>query len=140
MVVVLFHFGLTTGGFVGVDVFFVISGLLMTQIIDRGISEGRFSILRFYGARFRRIVPALAVVCATLLAFGAVWIDPLTYAEVGQGALASLLFVSNILFASKNGYFEGASEANWLLHSWTLSVEWQFYLVYPIILLSLIHI
>jgi peptidoglycan/LPS O-acetylase OafA/YrhL len=135
-VVVLYHFGVPpfSGGFVGVDIFFVISGLLMTQIIDRGIASGRFTVLGFYAARVRRIVPALAVLCLTLLAFGAVAIDPMTYTQLGWGALSALLFGSNFLFATQGGYFAQGATINWLLHTWTLSVEWQFYLVYPLVL------
>lgn len=135
-VVVLFHFHVTgfDGGFVGVDVFFVISGLLMTQIIEKGIARGNFSILGFYAARVRRIVPALAVLSLALVLMGLFFIDPLTLAETARNATASVLFVSNILYAFQSGYFADASEANWLLHTWTLSAEWQFYMIYPIVL------
>ncbi|WP_179187169.1 acyltransferase family protein [Sphingomonas sp. TZW2008] len=135
-VVVLFHFHVAgfRGGFVGVDVFFVISGLLMTQIVERGVSRGSFSILGFYAARVRRIVPALATLCVFLVLVGLVALDPLTLAETARNAAASVLFVSNILYARQSGYFADASEANWLLHTWTLSAEWQFYMLYPIVL------
>ena len=135
--VVLFHLGVAPfhGGFVGVDVFFVISGLLMTQIIARRIERGNLSVLGFYGDRVRRIVPALAVLCAVLFVAGAVLLDPLTMSELAQDALASLLFYSNMLYATQSGYFAEAADTNWLLHTWTLSVEWQFYLLYPVIML-----
>ncbi|QNG48483.1 acyltransferase family protein [Sphingobium yanoikuyae] len=137
-VVVLFHFHVAgfDGGYVGVDIFFVISGLLMTQIIERSIARGNFSILGFYAARVRRIVPALAVLSLLLVLAGLAFIDPLTLAEIARNAVASVLFVSNILYASQSGYFADASETNWLLHTWTLSAEWQFYMIYPIVLAS----
>jgi peptidoglycan/LPS O-acetylase OafA/YrhL len=140
-VVVLFHFGIGSfsGGFVGVDIFFVISGLLMTQIIDRGIARGNFSIFGFYAARARRIIPALAVMCVLLVAYGALFLDPLTLGDLAHAATATLLFYSNMLYASMSGYFAEASETNWLLHTWTLSVEWQFYMLYPIALALAAH-
>jgi peptidoglycan/LPS O-acetylase OafA/YrhL len=139
--VLLFHFKVPgfSGGFVGVDVFFVISGLLMTRIIDKGIGAGNFSLLGFYGARFKRIVPALAVLCIAVLALVLSTTDPLTAGEASQAILAALTFTSNHLFASQQGYFASASEENWMLHSWTLSVEWQFYMLYPVVLLMLTY-
>lgn len=138
-VVVLFHFNVAGfgGGFVGVDIFFVISGLLMTQIIDRGIERGHFSILRFYDARARRIIPALAMLCTLLVAAGCFLVDPLTLGELARNAVASVLFVSNMIYAREAGYFADASENNWLLHTWTLSAEWQFYMIYPVILAAI---
>lgn len=137
--VLLFHFKVPGfgGGFVGVDIFFVISGLLMTQIIDRGIRGGEFSLIGFYAARFRRIVPALAALCAVVLATVLILTDPMTAGKPAQGVLAAITFTSNHVFAFQQGYFAGASEENWMLHSWTLSVEWQFYLLYPVLLLLL---
>lgn len=136
LIVVLFHFGVGGfgGGFAGVDVFFVISGLLMSGIIERGVERGRFSVLGFYAARVRRIVPALMVLCLTLVLMGAILLDPVTLAEVARNATASLLFLSNMLYASTSSYFAESAESNWLLHTWTLSVEWQFYMVYPVVL------
>jgi peptidoglycan/LPS O-acetylase OafA/YrhL len=135
--VLLFHFKVPgfAGGFVGVDVFFVISGLLMTRIIEKGVAAGRFRVLAFYAARFKRIVPALVVVSLAVLAIVLTLTDPLTAADASQSVLAALTFTSNHLFAGQQGYFAGASEENWMLHSWTLSVEWQFYMIYPIVML-----
>ena len=122
--VLLFHFKVPgfAGGFVGVDVFFVISGLLMTRIIEKGVEAGRFRVLAFYAARFKRIVPALVVVSLAVLAIVLTLTDPLTAADASQSVLAALTFTSNHLFAGQQGYFAGASEENWMLHSWTLSV------------------
>ncbi|MGV3770916.1 MAG: acyltransferase family protein [Sphingobium phenoxybenzoativorans] len=135
-IVVLFHFrvGGFAGGFVGVDIFFVISGLLMMQIIERKVAAGRFSVLEFYLARTKRIVPALASLCVALLIFGTLFLDPMTLSEVARNALASLLFLSNVLYSSVSSYFAEAAETNWLLHTWTLSVEWQFYLALPVVM------
>ncbi len=134
--VVLFHFGapVFNGGYVGVDVFFVISGFLMSQIIVSRLCAGRFGILDFYRARARRIVPALVGLTFALLVFGACAVDPELYATIGRGAVSSLLFVSNIQYYLEAGYFDIGSTSKWLLHTWSLSVEWQFYLVYPLVL------
>ncbi len=132
--VVLFHFGLRpfVGGFVGVDIFFVISGFLMTSLIIDRVDKGRFSVVDFYHARMRRIVPALLlVVMATLIACYFL-IDPLIYRDIARHSIPSLLFFSNMMFASETGYLAPAAQENWLLHTWSLSVEWQFYLIYPL--------
>ena len=134
--VVLYHFGVPGfgGGFVGVDVFFAISGFLMTGIVVRGLARGDFSLLDFYLARARRIVPALAALCALLLAAGWSLLLPPDYQLLAGHALYSLAFVSNIAFWREAGYFDIASHDKWLLHTWSLSVEWQFYLLLPIVL------
>lgn len=137
--VVLFHFrfGLVSGGFVGVDVFFVISGYLMTLIITRRLEKGIFSLIGFYGDRTRRIVPPLYAMIFSLLIFGYVFIDPYTYQKLGSTGVSALLFFSNFRFWEATGYFDAKSSTKWLLHTWSLSVEWQFYLLYPIILMGL---
>ncbi len=136
--VLLFHYRFgSTGGFAGVDVFFVVSGFLMSGIIWGRLGTGRFSLLEFYGARIRRIVPALAVLCAALFAFGLVLIDPVSLDELGRETVSALLFYSNFQFWQEAGYFDGAGSTKLLLHSWSLSVEWQFYIVYPLVLLAL---
>lgn len=134
--VVLFHFGTPGfgGGFIGVDVFFVISGFLMTKIIVKKLEKGRFSILDFWLSRARRIFPALAVLCAFMLLLGVVSIDPMSYRNLAVHAASSLVFLSNIVFWSDAGYFDASSKEKWLLHTWSLSVEWQFYLLLPIAL------
>ncbi len=137
--VVLFHFkvGFISGGFVGVDVFFVISGYLMTLIITRRLDKGSFSLIGFYGDRTKRIVPPLYAMVFSLFVFGYVFIDPYTYQKLGSTGISALLFFSNFRFWEATGYFDAKSSTKWLLHTWSLSVEWQFYLLYPIILMGL---
>lgn len=137
--VLLFHFNASwmPGGFAGVDVFFVISGFLMTGIIFRGIEQEKFSILNFYVARANRIIPALALLCLVLLVFGWFYLTPLEYRALGKHAASSIGFLSNIIYWSEAGYFDAASHEKWLLHTWTLSVEWQFYIIYPLILVAM---
>jgi peptidoglycan/LPS O-acetylase OafA/YrhL len=141
--VMLFHFGVPgfSGGFIGVDVFFVISGYLMTRMIIEGIDRswgGHWSwLLSFYLARARRIIPALLVLCVTLLAIGWFTLPSTDYRQLGTHVIAALSFLSNIKFWREAGYFDAASHEKWLLHTWSLSVEWQFYLLFPILLIML---
>ena len=141
--VVLFHFGVPgfSGGFVGVDVFFVISGFLMTSIIVGGMERNSFSILGFYYARAKRIVPALLVVCAALLVLGWFLLTPPDYRALGAHAGTASTFVSNILFFLREStYFDASAHARWLLHTWSLSVEWQFYMLHPLLLLAAVKL
>jgi len=137
--VLLFHFNptLVPGGFAGVDVFFVISGFLMTGIIFRGIEKGDFSILKFYIARADRIIPPLALLCLALLIFGWFYLAPLDYKTLSKHIAGSIAFLSNIVYWSESGYFTTASHSKWLLHTWSLSTEWQFYFIYPLVLVVL---
>ena len=137
--VVLFHFNPSwvPGGFAGVDVFFVISGFLMTGIIFKGLEQNSFSILKFYVARANRIIPALAVLCSVLLVLGWFYLTPFEYKALGKHAASSVTFLSNIMYWREAGYFDASSHEKWLLHTWSLSVEWQFYIIYPIILVLL---
>ena len=134
--VVLFHFGIggLQGGFSGVDVFFVLSGFLMSSIIVEGLQQGRFSILSFYWARARRIWPALIVVCAGVLVAGWILLIPEDYEKLGRHARQSLFFLSNKTYLKESGYFDASVHSKWLLHTWSLSVEWQFYLLLPLLL------
>ena len=134
--VVLFHFNASwmPGGFAGVDVFFVISGYLMTGIIFRGIEQKNFSILRFYVARANRIIPALAVLCLALLVFAWFYLPPADYKALGKHVASSMGFISNITYWREAGYFDTSSHEKWLLHTWSLSAEWQFYIIYPLML------
>lgn len=134
--VILYHFGVPgfAGGFVGVDVFFVISGYLMTGIVVRGLERGSFSLIDFYMARARRIIPALAVLCLTLVVLGWFLLLPSDYKQMSTHSGYSLSFLSNIEYFLEAGYFDSASHDKWLLHTWSLSVEWQFYMVLPVVL------
>ncbi|MCE7059698.1 acyltransferase family protein [Dyadobacter sp. CY343] len=131
--VVLFHFKLPffSGGFAGVDVFFVISGYLMSRIVITGIESGKFSILNFYARRAQRIIPALSFLILCLFIFCFFVYLPIDYKVVAKNAIASLLFYSNVLYNNSN-YFDPSSDTNMLLHTWSLSVEWQFYLILPV--------
>jgi len=136
IVVVLFHFdvGFISGGFAGVDVFFVISGYLMTRIIFRELEKGTFSIFKFYVARANRIIPSLVIVCLVLLVIGWFILPPLEYKALGKHVASSVIFLSNVIYFRESGYFDTGSNSKWLLHTWSLSVEWQFYILYPIFL------
>ena len=136
--VLLFHLGSqqARGGFLGVDVFFVISGFLITEIVIRRLETGRFSLAAFWLARAQRLVPALWALIVVLAVFGWFMIDPITYQEIGTHAAASVLFISNIQYWREAGYFDKVAETKWLLHTWSLSIEWQFYLAYPIALMA----
>jgi len=136
MAVILYHFGIPGfhGGFIGVDVFFVISGFLMTGIVTRGLESGNFSFFGFYLARARRILPALIVLGAVLVLAGRFVLLPDEYRTLAAHLLYSLGFVSNIEYWQAAGYFDAASHEKWLLHTWSLSVEWQFYMVLPVLL------
>ncbi len=136
ILVLLFHFEVRgfRGGFVGVDVFFVISGFLMTQIIVSKLRNDAFHLSAFYFARARRIFPALAVLCCFLLVVGWYSVAPTQYRALGRHVLAATAFASNFTFWREAGYFDSASHEKWLLHTWSLAVEWQFYLLFPVLL------
>ena len=131
--VVLFHASprLASGGFVGVDVFFVISGYLITGIIAREVEQGRFSILRFYERRVRRIFPNLLAMLVAVSIAGYFLFLPQELHDFGDSLKATMLFLSNIFFYKTAAYFDGASELKPLLHTWSLSVEEQFYILFP---------
>jgi peptidoglycan/LPS O-acetylase OafA/YrhL len=134
--VVLFHSGVPgfSGGFVGVDVFFVISGFVITSLLQGDVRAGRFSILRFYNRRIRRIFPALFLLLAVVTAAALAWLTPLDLKRYGQSLASTAVFASNIFFFLKSGYFDTASIEKPLLHTWSLAVEEQFYIVWPIAL------
>jgi len=141
--VILYHFGITgfSGGFIGVDVFFVISGFLMTGIIVAGLETSAkggsaFSLVGFYLSRARRIVPALLFLTLTLMIAGWFFLSDLEYKELGTHTLSALGFFSNMKFWREAGYFDAASHEKLLLHTWSLSVEWQFYLLLPLVLIA----
>lgn len=135
--VLLFHAHVPgfSGGYVGVDIFFVISGFLITGIIAREVDEQRFSLVHFYERRFRRIMPALSLMILAVLA-AACWLYlPGDIEGVPKSALAATLFASNLWFFTDTGYFAGGADVKPLLHSWSLAVEEQFYIGFPILLM-----
>ncbi len=135
--VILFHAGFETfsGGFVGVDVFFVISGYLITTIILGELKAGTFSIANFYERRARRILPALFLVMLVCIPFAWLWLLPSDMREFSESLVAVSLFSSNILFWRTSDYFDTGAELKPLLHTWSLSVEEQYYLLFPLFLM-----
>ena len=134
--VILFHAGfeLFSGGFVGVDVFFVISGYLITTILIEDIEKNRFSLTSFYERRARRILPALFFVMFICIPFAWMWMLPSQMKDFSQSLIAVSFFASNILFWRESGYFDAAAEEKPLLHTWSLAVEEQYYVLFPIFL------
>ena len=134
--VILFHAGfeLFSGGFVGVDVFFVISGYLITIILIEDLENKRFSIVNFYERRARRILPALTVMVLVTIALGWFVLTPYFYRDLLQTTVAISIFASNILLFIKSGYFSAISELKPFLHTWSLAVEEQYYIFFPIFL------
>lgn len=137
--VVWFHagFGGLPGGFLGVDVFFVLSGFLITSILMREMAEGRFSLAGFYERRARRILPALGVVALACLPAAWVLMPPDQLERFARSLVALGLFASNLFFWRQSGYFAPASEEMPLLHTWSLGIEEQFYVIFPLLLLVL---
>src|SRR5215471_10273032 len=135
--IVAFHLApnLVPGGFIGVDVFFVISGYLISKQILQP-RPGEFNFLVFYARRFRRIFPALAVTVAVCLAAGWKILTPQDYQALARSALASLLGIANIHFFLSVDYFNESAFLHPLLHIWSLGVEEQFYLVWPVLLIA----
>lgn len=135
--VILFHAGFDTfsGGFIGVDVFFVISGYLITSIILSEQEAGTFSLINFYERRARRILPALFLVMAVCIPFAWFWLLPSDMENFSQSLSAVSVFASNILFWRESGYFDTAAELKSLLHTWSLAVEEQYYVLFPLFLM-----
>lgn len=134
--VVLFHAGVPgiSGGFIGVDIFFVISGFLITQILLRDIEAGQFSLLRFYERRARRILPALFLVVAVTAPMAWAVMLPFQRTAMAESMAALALFISNLLFGAQQGYFRPEAAEIPFLHTWSLSVEEQFYVLFPLLL------
>jgi peptidoglycan/LPS O-acetylase OafA/YrhL len=137
--VILYHSGLSflPGGYVGVDVFFVISGFVITSVVQTDLAAGRFTIRGFYERRIRRIFPALFAMIAFCLVIGSFFLMPDDYKRMGQSSVANAVFLSNFYFLKDSGYFGATAAAKPLLHTWSLAVEEQFYLLLPLYLLLL---
>lgn len=137
--VILFHAGFSvfSGGYVGVDVFFVISGYLITTILIDEREKGTYSLLGFYERRARRILPALFLVMAVCLPFAWLRMPPDLFEDYARSILFAALFVSNVHFWEFTGYFAADSEMQPLLHTWSLAVEEQYYLLFPLVLMAL---
>src|ERR1700753_1928605 len=123
------------GGFIGVDIFFVISGFLITGIIARELGEARFGLVGVYVRRIRRIFPALIVVLAAVLVLGWLWLLPRAYAQLASDVFASAAFAANIALMLQSRYFDIESAKKPLLHLWSRGIEEQFYLAWPLILM-----
>ncbi len=136
LAVMLFHAGFETfaGGYVGVDIFFVISGFLITGILLDELRSGRFSFADFIERRARRILPALFVVLLACLPLAWQWSMPIEMRDFSAALLSVIGFVSNIWFWRSNGYFDFQADINPLLHTWSLAVEEQYYLLFPLLL------
>lgn len=137
--VILFHAGFDefSGGFVGVDVFFVISGYLITNIIISELEDNRFSIVNFYERRARRLLPALFFVMLCCIPFAWLWLNPTDLKDFGESLIAVSTFSSNFLFWLESGYFETKAELKPLLHTWSLAVEEQYYILFPVFLIAM---
>jgi peptidoglycan/LPS O-acetylase OafA/YrhL len=137
--VIFFHADLAwfSGGFVGVDIFFVISGFLISSLIMNDLRLKHFEIKSFYLRRVRRLGPSLFVVLSSTLIAGFLLFDSGRFFELGKGLLSSVLFGSNWLFTLQANYFDAQSELNPLLHTWSLGIEEQFYLIWPLALITL---
>lgn len=134
--VILFHADIPgfSGGYVGVDVFFVLSGYLISGIILDDLEQGRFSLLRFYERRARRILPVLFLTLVLCSVAAWYWFLPRDLRDFSQSLAASALFVSNLIFLRESGYFDLDSELKPLLHTWSLSIEEQYYILFPLML------
>ncbi len=140
--VILFHAfpGILPGGYVGVDVFFVISGFLISSIILQNLERKTFSFRAFYARRIKRIFPALALVLLSCALFGWFALMEDEFVQLGNHMLGGALFWSNFLLKAEAGYFDSSAETKLLLHLWSLAIEEQFYIVFPVFLVAVYRI
>lgn len=131
--VILFHAGVSAlqGGFIGVDIFYVISGFLITKIIVTALSKDHFSFPAFYLRRIKRLLPAAIVMILLTMLFGFFILTPEQYELLAKSAIYSNLFMANVWFMNTSGYFDQSTLVSPLAHMWSLSVEEQFYLIFP---------
>lgn len=139
--VILFHLDLTfiTGGYVGVDIFFVISGYVIAKSLQEDLHHDKFSIVKFYNKRIRRIFPALFVTFAATYVGGLFFLLPNFFEKFAQSLMSSAVFVSNMFFWRDSGYFSADALTRPLLHTWSLSVEEQYYIFYPLLAYAVYH-
>ncbi len=139
--VVLFHAGICcSGGYIGVDVFFVISGFLITSLLLKDLDRGTFTFVGFWERRTRRIAPALFVVSAATLVAGWLLLLPVDLINLGRATASQAVFAANVFYWLDSGYFSAASDEKPLLHTWSLAVEEQFYFIAPVLLWALYHV
>ncbi|MEE6443160.1 MULTISPECIES: acyltransferase family protein [Pseudomonas] len=134
ILVLLFHFNLgVPGGFIGVDVFFVISGYLITEVIKAACEANRFSFADFYARRLIRLHPGLITTVALCLGAGYLLMDPASFASLASSGQYAVFAASNVFFWLNSGYFDASAHTQPLLHTWSLAAEWQFYLAWPLV-------
>ncbi len=135
LAVIMFHaeMPLLAGGFVGVDIFYVISGYLITKIIIGQLTTHSFDFKQFYARRIKRLFPAAFFLVLVTLLIGSFMLSPGQYTELSKSSFFSSLFLANFWFSNRSGYFDQATEISPLVHMWSLAVEEQFYLIFPVI-------
>jgi peptidoglycan/LPS O-acetylase OafA/YrhL len=137
--VILFHFGIDTlpGGYIGVDVFFVISGFVITTMIRYEIERGSFSLVRFYKNRVVRLLPNLFLMLIATVCISYFVLQPYDFFQYAKSLQFSAVYLTNMVFARQQGYFDMSRDDKPLLHTWSLSIEEQFYLIFPLLLILL---
>jgi peptidoglycan/LPS O-acetylase OafA/YrhL len=139
--VIVFHFfpNLIRGGFIGVDIFFVISGYLISNIIFCELEQKKFRFVDFYSKRIKRIFPALLLVLTFSIILGYFILLPNEYKQLGKHIFGGATFTSNFILWNESGYFDNAAETKLLLHLWSLAVEEQFYILWPLVVCIAYH-